>query len=200
MTYRKLEPSEFSPAIDVLVETFLHHDLAVTGLKGDPEDIAIIRANYTSTLTAVQRNGFVATNAERTSIAVWAAAPGLSSLEWRWADGADIRRACRAKWGWTWPWRVPRPLIQPRYMPREAHWFLLYLATIPDRRNAGLGRQLMEATLREIDEPGCPAYLTTQDPRNIEFYERLGFLIRDQFPAQKHLPQSWGMWREGRSL
>jgi len=51
--------------------------------------------------------------------------------------------------------------------------YLNYLAVEPGLQGRGLGRRLVETGITEVGEVGT--YLATSDPRNLPFYERLGY-------------------------
>jgi GNAT superfamily N-acetyltransferase len=61
--------------------------------------------------------------------------------------------------------------------PSEPHWYLPLVAADPNWIGQGLGTLLMEHALRRCDEEGIAAYLESSNPRNISFYQRLGFKI-----------------------
>jgi ribosomal protein S18 acetylase RimI-like enzyme len=61
--------------------------------------------------------------------------------------------------------------------PSQPHWYLPLIAADPNCVGQGLGALLMKYSLRRCDEEGIPAYLESSNPRNISFYERLGFNI-----------------------
>ena len=61
--------------------------------------------------------------------------------------------------------------------PREPHWYLPLVAADPNWIGQGLGTLLMQHALRRCDEEGVAAYLESSNPRNISFYQRLGFKI-----------------------
>lgn len=61
--------------------------------------------------------------------------------------------------------------------PREPHWYLPLVAADPNWIGQGLGTLLMKHALRRCDEDGIAAYLESSNPRNISFYQRLGFRI-----------------------
>lgn len=54
-------------------------------------------------------------------------------------------------------------------------WYLSILGVSPRAQCMGLGRRLLEPTLNEADLAGAVCYLETFSPRNVKFYERLGF-------------------------
>ncbi len=60
-------------------------------------------------------------------------------------------------------------------------WYLSIIAVAPEAQGQGLGRRLLAPTLAEADAAGAVCYLETFNPRNLTFYERLGFAIRAQF-------------------
>jgi GNAT superfamily N-acetyltransferase len=61
------------------------------------------------------------------------------------------------------------------HRPREPHWYLPVIGVDPMQQGRGLGRALMAPVLERCDAQGLPAYLESSNPRNVAFYERLGF-------------------------
>jgi len=61
--------------------------------------------------------------------------------------------------------------------PAAPHWHLPWFGVDPFRQGRGLGQKLMSACLREIDARNQIAYLESTNPRNVPFYERLGFTV-----------------------
>lgn len=59
--------------------------------------------------------------------------------------------------------------------PTKPHWYLPLVGVDPAHQNKGHGASLMRLRLDACDRDGVPAYLQSSDPRNIPFYERLGF-------------------------
>lgn len=53
-------------------------------------------------------------------------------------------------------------------------WYLSILGVHPEHQRCGIGRRLLEGTLREADEAGVVCYLETFDD-NKGFYEKFGF-------------------------
>jgi ribosomal protein S18 acetylase RimI-like enzyme len=62
-----------------------------------------------------------------------------------------------------------------RHHPNGAHWYLPLIGVEPMHQGRGLGNTLMETVLKRCDEEQLAAYLESTNPRNIPFYERLGF-------------------------
>src|SRR5690606_16950852 len=58
----------------------------------------------------------------------------------------------------------------------EPHLHLNMLGAIPSARGRGHGRRLADAVWRRTADDDCAGVsLTTEDPRNVPFYEHLGF-------------------------
>jgi len=64
---------------------------------------------------------------------------------------------------------------------RDDAWYLSIIAVDPSLQGSGLGQQLLAPTLAEADVRGVVSYLETFSPRNLRFYERLGFTSRARF-------------------
>jgi GNAT superfamily N-acetyltransferase len=60
-------------------------------------------------------------------------------------------------------------------------WYLSIIAVDPAAQGKGLGQELLEPTIAEADQFSAVCYLETFSPRNLRFYERLGFATRAQF-------------------
>ncbi|QEM12086.1 GNAT family N-acetyltransferase [Mucilaginibacter rubeus] len=54
-------------------------------------------------------------------------------------------------------------------------WYLSIAGIKPDYQGKGLGAGLLTEVLNETDKNGIPTYLETFTPRNIRFYERMGY-------------------------
>jgi len=63
----------------------------------------------------------------------------------------------------------------------EAAWYLSIVAVDPGAQGQGLGRKLLEPTIAEADRAGVTCYLETFSPRNLPFYQRLGFAPAARF-------------------
>jgi GNAT superfamily N-acetyltransferase len=64
-----------------------------------------------------------------------------------------------------------------RRHPTFPHWYLSFVGVEPMQQNRGLGAALLQPTLRRCDHERLPAYLEATNPRNIPFYESLGFKV-----------------------
>jgi ribosomal protein S18 acetylase RimI-like enzyme len=59
-------------------------------------------------------------------------------------------------------------------VPPDA-WYLSIAGIKPAYQGQGLGADLLMKVLNETDKNGIPTYLETFTPRNIKFYERMGY-------------------------
>jgi GNAT superfamily N-acetyltransferase len=82
--------------------------------------------------------------------------------------------------------------------PTEPHYYLEVLGTRKDRQSKGVGSSVINAVLERADEEGVPAYLESSNPRNIPFYARHGFEVREEISCGKGAPTVTAMWREPR--
>ena len=81
--------------------------------------------------------------------------------------------------------------------PDERHWHLGPVAVEGGMRGMGVGSQLMEAFVDRMDRRGDLAYLETDKPENVVFYERFGFEVVDE--ALVLGARNWFMTRESRA-
>ena len=79
--------------------------------------------------------------------------------------------------------------------PEESHWYLAAIAVLPELRGQGLGQVLLAPVLSMLDAEGVPAYLGSSNPRNVPFYERLGFETQHEIRLPGGGPVMTTMWR-----
>ena len=82
--------------------------------------------------------------------------------------------------------------------PKEPHWYLATLGTVPERQGQGVGAALLRPVLDLADRDGMPAYLESSKERNVPFYARFGFEVVGELQAAADRPPMWRMWREPR--
>lgn len=82
--------------------------------------------------------------------------------------------------------------------PKEPHFYLEILGTRQDHQSKGIGSAVIRSVLDQADEQGLPAYLESSNPRNIPFYARHGFEVREVVDCGKGAPPCTTMWREPR--
>lgn len=84
------------------------------------------------------------------------------------------------------------------HFPPHPAWYLMYLGVHPDGQGAGIGRALLRAALDDVlRREAAPVYLETGTERNVRFYERFGFRIRERdVPLAPGPVRHWTMLRE----
>jgi ribosomal protein S18 acetylase RimI-like enzyme len=85
-----------------------------------------------------------------------------------------------------------------RAHPRKPpHFYLAVLGTEPQAQGRGLGSAVLGAVLEQCDRDGVGAYLESSKERNIDFYARHGFRVREELRLLRG-PTMWKMWRDPR--
>ncbi len=64
-----------------------------------------------------------------------------------------------------------------RHDPKERHWHLGPLAVDAHLQGEGVGSRMMQVFCARMDAAGEDAYLETDKPINVRFYERFGFEV-----------------------
>lgn len=63
------------------------------------------------------------------------------------------------------------------HMLEAPHWTLQYIGVRTARRGTGMGAAAVAPGLRVCDDEQRPCELVSSNPRNVSFYERLGFRV-----------------------
>ena len=140
----------------------------------------------------------VLTTDERSAAAAWAA-PGTCRIPaakmipgipggLRAIGVAGMRRSARAY-----------NFLQAHH-PAETHWFLEGVATDPEAQGKGLATALIAPISERCDRDGVIAYLETQNPTNVSFYEHRGFVVTGEVDIPDGGPHMWLMHRPPRSV
>lgn len=74
-------------------------------------------------------------------------------------------------------------------------WYLSIIGILPEFQGQGLGPGLVESVLEKTDKLGVATYLETFAPRNITFYQRLGYQICDSYIEPVTKAEYWLMQR-----
>jgi predicted N-acetyltransferase YhbS len=64
-----------------------------------------------------------------------------------------------------------------RHDPKERHWHLGPLAVDAHLQGEGVGNRMMRVFCAKMDAAGEDAYLETDKPANVRFYERFDFEV-----------------------
>ena len=82
--------------------------------------------------------------------------------------------------------------------PTEPHWYLSVLGTDPDQQGKGAGSALLGEVLARCDAAATVAFLETETPRNVAFYQRRGFVVVNEADLPGGGPHLWFMRRPPR--
>lgn len=77
-------------------------------------------------------------------------------------------------------------------------WYLSIVGIHPRSQGRGHGVDLVEEVLQKTDRMNRPTYLETFSPRNISFYERLGYRSIDRIHEPTSRADYWIMSRESK--
>jgi ribosomal protein S18 acetylase RimI-like enzyme len=75
------------------------------------------------------------------------------------------------------------------------HWYLDGLAVSPNAQGKGIGSLLLQPVLQQADRQGEICYLFTSTDRAVKFYQRHGFVVRDELRVLNDAPLLWMMMR-----
>jgi ribosomal protein S18 acetylase RimI-like enzyme len=81
--------------------------------------------------------------------------------------------------------------------PRDPHYYLFSLGTLPEWQSRGIGSAVMRPVLEMCDRSGMPAYLEASSERNKALYLRHSFEVIDVIQLPEG-PPMWCMWRRPR--
>ena len=76
----------------------------------------------------------------------------------------------------------------------EPHWVLVFLGIDPDMQGQGLGGTLIRPVLEIADRDGRNCFLESANERNLSFYRRHGFEVKEEVQVPNG-PRIWGMLR-----
>jgi len=85
------------------------------------------------------------------------------------------------------------------FPPRLPHYYVYALGVRPEFQGQGLGARLMQPLLTLADARQVPVYLESANPRNLSFYQRLGFRIQRETRAPLRGPRLWLLLRPPRA-
>lgn len=84
--------------------------------------------------------------------------------------------------------------IWSQHDPKEPHWHLGPVGISPPLQGQGIGTRLMNRFCELVDEDPRPAYLETDRPENVPFFNRFDFRVVGE--TRIHGVDNWFMWRD----
>jgi ribosomal protein S18 acetylase RimI-like enzyme len=73
------------------------------------------------------------------------------------------------------------------------HWYLFAIGVHPERQGEGLGTALLRHGVGRAQTTGLPCYLETTHARNLPFYEKHGFRVREERRWPRSGLRIWGL-------
>ncbi len=176
-------PSELEPAVDLVRRSFVADPLWSAVFPSTAEVSAAATAFWRVVVTGALRYPWTMTNAEMSALIVWIP-PGQP--EWGEEGIRELHRIRTSM-----PEQSRRQLDKlfavlsanhPESGPDgELLAYLSVAAVDPRLRGHGRGGELLDESLVRVDDAAWAAYLESSNPRNITFYERRGFRVRQRF-------------------
>jgi ribosomal protein S18 acetylase RimI-like enzyme len=140
-------------------------------------------------------HGQVFTTTALEGLAIWHP-PGARESGWRrWLTELRLARIIGLA-GKTWGQLKALQRIEASH-PAAPHYYLRLLAVEPACQGRGAGTALMAPGIDACDAQGIPAYLETDTPDNVRYYERRGFRVLSQIdiPGASAALRMWTMQR-----
>jgi GNAT superfamily N-acetyltransferase len=83
------------------------------------------------------------------------------------------------------------------FHPRDPVWLLALAGVEPDRQRQGLGHAVIGPGLAVADAAHSPAFVETQEPGNVGFYESFGFTVIAELELPHNGPMHYALYRPG---
>ena len=75
------------------------------------------------------------------------------------------------------------------------HWYLLLLGVDPVQQSNGIGSAAIEVGAAKAQQAGLPVYLETMTQSNVDYYQKRGFEVAEEFDVDDQL-HVWAMVRQ----
>ncbi len=175
-------PSELEPAVDLVRRSFVADPLWSAVFASTAEGRAAATAFWRVVVTGALRYPWTMTNTEMTALVVWIP-PGQPEWDDEGARELDRIRASLPE--------SSRSRLDELFAVMSANHpesgpdgeplaYLSVAAVDPALHGHGRGGELLDESLARVDDEGWAAYLESSNPRNITFYERRGFRVRQR--------------------
>jgi GNAT superfamily N-acetyltransferase len=174
-----LSDSRLHQTVDVLARAFCSNPLNRAVVRSD-DPSRCFRSNrhgMRTLLPMARLHGqvLVATLAGQVAGGLVALPPGCFPLPSS-SPAAGLRCLIGQGWRVARRWEAAFEAFEA-FHPVEPHWYLGTLGVAASARRRGVGAALLSRWLAGVDRDGGPAYLETDSPSNIRFYEREGFSL-----------------------
>lgn len=82
--------------------------------------------------------------------------------------------------------------------PKTPHLHIDPICVLPEMQGKGVGSTLMKYYCVHLDKLGMPGYLETDQPINVKFYKKHGFVVKEE-GMNIGMP-NWYLWREAKRI
>jgi len=173
----ELAPQELDYAAQVLGRAFRDNPLSVAVFRGREEGRrAALERLFAAHVPGLGRPPFCARRRGWVVGVAGMAPPGTC----RFGPLRLLRVGAAVLWGGG-PLALARALrvvaVWERWDPRERHWHLGPVGVDPSLQGMAVGSQMLERFCAYMDSLGELAYLETDKPENVRFYQRFGFRV-----------------------
>jgi ribosomal protein S18 acetylase RimI-like enzyme len=171
------EPTEIEAVVGVISRGMRDNPTHVAALGEDPERREKrVRQIFSRVLPVIGHSLILARHPDGTILGVLGmAAPGRCQANGRQKMKLSLGllplgpRALSRSLRWVGTWE--------KSDPKERHWHLGPVAVDAHLQGMGIGTKLMRVFCAQMDAAGEVAYLETDKPENVRFYERFGFEV-----------------------
>ena len=188
---REARPDEFPVLVETSCLAFTGDPLMRWLDERDGSDRCMLAAMASSDLKVAARRGIIHTVNGGAGNAIWYPPGAKQDLFDRIeliTSLLPVMRLTRRMWAKV---RLFRKII--KIHPGTPHYYLSQLAVHPGVQSRGLGTALLRPVLAVCDREGIPAYLETQSEKNVGFYQKSGFAVRETFTTSDVLLLIWTM-------
>ncbi|MFI6829724.1 GNAT family N-acetyltransferase [Kribbella sp. NPDC050241] len=186
---RQATVADVEPAVRTLARAFEDYPMTRMGL--DPDDYVTRLAQYQRLfLTEIGlAHGRVWVTDDVSAVAIWTTPSTPADVFAPHADAFEALAGSRAALV------AEYEQAMGIFRPREPVWFLGLLGVEPDLQHQGLGRAVVAPGLSAADQDRSPAFLETQLPANLPFYESLGFVTVAELQLPHDGPMHYALYR-----
>jgi GNAT superfamily N-acetyltransferase len=193
LTIRRAERAEIARAASSLALAFEADPVCAFVWPNDATRRRQAGRSFAAGINALWRRREVHVDPSFSSVAVWAR-PG----EWEAPPAAVIRMIPASIRNRVTPRSFRAFLRTDALHPKEPHWYLEYLGTVPSHQGQGLGGKVLGPVLARADEEGVPVWAWSSNRMNLGFYHRHGFEVLDEVPFAPGGPTIFPIRREPR--
>src|ERR1700690_4297442 len=179
--------SDFSALLETMVGGF-HDDPLYEWLYRDPSARpGQLRDGFELVLACGLLRGHLYTNVGRSAVAIWTA-PDVELMDV--CEAEAFLRLIRSQIGARVDEVAAGLSALTSNRPNEPHFTLHNVVVRTDAQGHGVGAALLAPVLARCDEDGLLACLDSSNPRNVPFYERLGFELAAETPLVRSMVRS----------